>query len=361
MAELRRRAARRRSSRRCIGTAHPLRARRNAADVASVLAPAGGLSLPSLKGIHRRYEGVDESGAATLLARSLILSGLAHPRHWHGDPVRFIKDTLDAWVAEHSPHGARWFSVYAMIADSLMRFADEGPDVDRAPNRFYLAAAAEPSETRAVAMGATLAELAAAHKSFPRTFYRWFVLGIGEVITWFDWASVIRHIEWLTEVGDDDAAMAIGDSASFFPKTMLHRHMSEAAVKAALRGKPERIRRLMSGARELWKAGEAVRQPKFDWPRDVHVDWMEPWPALLITNAEADATAGHFDEYGNDIYQNGGNLGPCFLLELNAANPAALRSSIESFWRACHVLELAANLLDMVEHPEGAPLVRVLV
>ncbi len=316
---------------------------------AQLIAPGCvGLTIPRLDGapIEQQLRRGDRDVA--VVAANVLRAGIGCPEDWPksaGDPGRFLKLTLDRWVAAHSGDPIRQqFELSLILSTELDRCSSREPA--GGVEELYLLL--EPGSAGYVVLGPTIKLLERIHPRLPATFFSLFIGALNRWVRVYDYRDAEGRVEMLREwyEGDPEAEnYELPDVAGGIPRSIRRRPLSKRAVERLIEsGRNRQANEIMARALEVAKLAERAQRPEIGQKAcEAMVDWNPPLPALLAVFHPGDAIEGCFDDESQtmmEVYPE-----PTLILPLNGRDPGSITATFRVLGVVCQTLWAASCLV----------------
>ena len=312
------------------------------------LAPAGGLTIPSLVGIPTSF--TQDSGRvfAAELAVRLLRAGVADQRDWFDwpeairEPVGFLERTLERWVVDAGvmPSGEP-----LVITMGHGPYATHDGEDGGAPSlkNVWLFLEIEPLLFELRPM---IELLGAVHPRLPATFYAQLHDTLHQVVP--VWCSC-NAAEWLEgfEAYDEESAEEWRPESAALPDELTRKPLGPEALRRAMSAAPFRVQEMMDALGQLRRAAATIRSPMHPdslWQK-YGCDLNQPIFHIVLAVDEGDAIQRSYDDFADGAWQSGEDFAPARMMPFNATRNAALvrvRAEVQAWARALNSIEWLA-------------------
>lgn len=343
---------------------------------AAGLAPAGGLTLPTLAGVPASYTHESGRAFAAQLAAELLAHGAAEMEDWTvaREPMDFLERTVARWVREAG--GELHDEMPPNITLSSAPDADLWDD-DVAPNIHRVWLNLDIGSPAIIELRPVIDVLALAHPQLPVTFYEVLRLSLHRLLPVWDaseareWIDVFE--EWVDEMRNDGEEWSIR-----MPEALRREPLSASALRRAVGAANPRARQLMERLAALLHATDAIQSQAIPDGYLNEADVDPPLWHILLTVDAGDTIQRTFDHELESRWQAGAPFAPTRLYPFDATRrDEVLRARDEvqtwtralvAFFKLAEILPEAgtdpralANVLEVEDADIFAELVRVRV
>jgi hypothetical protein len=305
----------------------------------------------------------------------MLSADVARVEDWEGDPDRFIQRTVDRWVAEAGGHDvAKYFGLFVRLSRTPGGVGEVFGD------RCYLEVWQGLGDHYGVILKPVIDKLETIDRRFPSMFWRRFSLALWSIglAVWDPLWALEQEDDWFGEYVDegvdgleDEDRKEYEDEhlpSRVVPASLRRGWVKDATVRRALRQRDVHPLswegELLEGALDLYAATRGKDLTGWrsltDSERHVFQDHGEPSPSLVAVMEQHDAIA-HLIEYQGDSIMNGGLEIPPSCIWGFDVEPSSISAAHASLKRFLAICRRAAELIPLLEYPDGRPLVQTLV
>ena len=307
-----------------------------------------GLTIPRLDRvpIEQQFKRGDRDTA--VVAANVLRAGIGCPDDWPkaaGDPERFLRLTLDRWVAARGGDDIRrQFELSLIVSTELDRCSSREPA--GGVEELYLLL--EPGSAGYVVLGPTIKLLERIHPRLPATFFRLFIGALNRWVRVYDYRDAQGRVEMLREwyEGDPEAeSYELPDVAGSIPRSIRLRPLGKQTVERLIEsGRNRQANEIMAEALEVARLAVQVQRPEIGQKAcEALIDCNPPLPALLAVFHPRDAIEGCFDDESQtmiEVYPE-----PTLILPFNGKDTGSITATFQVLGVVCHTLAAASRLV----------------
>jgi hypothetical protein len=315
------------------------------------LAASSRLTIPRLDGIPSEQRLLHGNREAAAVAAKFVRAGIGCPEDWQRakeDPFRFLKLSIDRWVAEHGGDDIRKrFELSLVLSTAVDRYATNPPEANA--DQLYLLV--EPGSAGYVVVGPAIKLLERIRPRLGSTFYRLLIGSLDRWVRVYDYRDAQERFEMLRDWYESDpeaGAYEVPDVAGSIPAAMggrpLHRRTVERLIER-LRNRQAKC--ILSGALELAELAEQAERPEIgENVREALRDCNPPLPALLAVFERGDAVEACFDDEAQsmmEVYPE-----PTLIIPMDIRRLEGIEEAFRVLGTACDTLACASRLISIL-------------